>query len=183
MFRLSRRLLAIMTTAIAGVVTHGLPASAESSIAGILDLQCGGSLTSTYSPPLTMAPQMITTTTTSIYSPCLSATHPSVTSGTRVSIVHRVSDCLDLLGSGTATHIVTWNTDQNSTFLTNFTSTTVGVNRTVTFEGVVTDGLFTGAQVLSVQTYPSTDVTLCTAGLGSVSSVHGELVLKLTSVL
>ncbi|MGW8064249.1 hypothetical protein ACVV2G_18730 [Streptomyces ziwulingensis] len=48
--------------------------------------------------------------------------------------------------------------------------------------GTVTSGLFAGDTVIVTFTGPATDILLCTAGLGTVSSVYSAIALEITSV-
>ncbi|WP_148088652.1 hypothetical protein [Saccharothrix texasensis] len=91
-----------------------------------------------------------------------------------------VRTCLDLLNSGALAFTIVWNTGQTSTVSVN--ATVVGAALVVTFTGVVSSGLFTGSSVVQVVTGPATDVLLCTASLGTVSSVYSLVTLEITSL-
>lgn len=47
--------------------------------------------------------------------------------------------------------------------------------------GTITSGLFAGGSVLQVNTGPSVDVLLCTAGLGIVQGINSLVTLQITS--
>ncbi|MEW2266286.1 hypothetical protein ACGF5T_31915 [Streptomyces sp. NPDC047853] len=64
----------------------------------------------------------------------------------------------------------------------NRTTTVAGAVLVITYTGTVTSGLFSGDTVLLTITGPSTDITLCTLGLGTVPSTYGVVVLEITSV-
>jgi hypothetical protein len=51
----------------------------------------------------------------------------------------------------------------------------------VTITGTVTSGLFAGDTVVQTVTGPATDILLCTAGLGTVSTVYSLVALEITS--
>ncbi|MFD6620050.1 hypothetical protein ACFWFB_32935 [Streptomyces albidoflavus] len=158
---------------------------AHASAGGLLDVTCTppSSTVSTYTPPLTNTPQISRSTISRQFGPCVSLSHPEVTSGTSSSVnAPRERSCLDLLGSGSSTITITWNTGQTSTLSTNFTSTVAGAVVEAVGSGTVTSGLFQGDTVVMDMTGPATDILLCTAGLGTVSSVYSTMVLELTSV-
>jgi hypothetical protein len=155
---------------VAGLLSVSAPAQADTG-----DIVClpPSSSTGTYTPPLTLTPQTVTVQTTEVFGPCTSLAVPAITSGlakTTVTVPGRT--CLVLLGSGTATRTITWNTGQTSTITENFSTQIVGGVFTVTVTGIVTDGLFQGDTIVRNQSGPATDILLCEAGLGAVSSVY-----------
>ncbi|MEU1053905.1 hypothetical protein [Streptomyces sp. NPDC005876] len=179
---LARRFFAI---ALAGALSllgaTVVPASASS--AGVLDVTCAGSQSTTYTPALTLAPQASTIAASTQYGPCVSLSQSGLTSGSRsASLSYPSRSCLDLLDSGTVTYTITWNTGQTSTISGNSTATVAGAAFVVTITGTVTSGLFAGDSAVQVNTGPATDVTLCTLGLGSVSNTYLLVALELTSV-
>ncbi|MEV6967931.1 hypothetical protein AB0M47_22755 [Hamadaea sp. NPDC051192] len=163
----------------ASIVFLAAPASA-----GVLDVTCTppSSNLNQYDPPLTLTPQSVTVSTTALYGPCVSASHPSITSGTRTASVTTTSSCADLLGPGSITYTITWNTGQTTTISSTFTRAVAGAVYTVVATGVVTSGLFAGDTVVTNFTGPATDITLCTLGLGSVSSISTLGTLEITSL-
>lgn len=166
-----------------GLLTTAGPASARED--GLLDVTCTppSSSITTYTPPLTSTPQVVGATSSIQLGPCVSLSTPALTSGTSViSPPPRSRTCLDLLAAGTEVRTVTWNTGATSTLSLNRTTTVAGAVLVVTFTGTVTSGLFAGDTVLRTITGPSTDITLCTLGLGTVPSVYGVVALEITSV-
>ncbi|MET8575598.1 hypothetical protein [Streptomyces sp. NPDC005012] len=158
------------------------PAGARES--GLLDVTCTppSSNTVVYSTPLTLAPQSVGLTSSVQLGPCVSVSTPALTSGTSVVSAPPASrSCLDLLSAGTETRTVTWNTGATSALSLNRTVTVAGAALVVTFTGTVTSGLFAGDTVLMTITGPSTDITLCTLGLGTVPSTFGLVALEITS--
>ncbi|MFI9005856.1 hypothetical protein ACIGNX_01315 [Actinosynnema sp. NPDC053489] len=172
--------LVTVTSALTLVVSG--PAAPAS--AGVLDVTCipPSSQSATYTPPLTATSQNVTVSVTTQYGPCASLSNPAITSGSRTRTLSSPGlSCLDLLGSGSTTFTITWNTGQTSTVASNFTATTVGAALVVTDTGTVTSGLFTGSTVVQTLTGPAADVLLCTAGLGTVSGIYAAATLEITS--
>ncbi len=184
MIKSLRAVAATLMTAVFAVALVVLGPAAPVS-AGVADVTCipPSSQTDTYAPPLSMTPQDVTVGSTTQYGPCVSLSNPAITSGSRArTLLIPGRTCLDLLNSGSTTYTITWNTGQTSTVSSNFTSTTVGAALVVTDTGTVTSGLFAGSTVVQVLTGPATDVLLCTAGLGTVSSIYSVVTLEITSV-
>ncbi|MEU1390020.1 MULTISPECIES: hypothetical protein [unclassified Nonomuraea] len=178
MYRLVH-ILAILLSVASGIML--LPGAAS---AGVLDVTCSppSSDTAIYDPPLTPTAQSSTLTASTQYGPCLSTSVSGLTAGSRGAQNTSVRSCLDLLGAGTTTFTITWNTGQTSAVSGNRTTTIVGAALVVTITGTVTSGLFAGDSVLQTVTGPSADVLLCTAGLGTVSSIYSTVTLEITSI-
>jgi hypothetical protein len=161
------------------------PANAlVSTSSGLLDAICTppSSVVSSCSPPLTNAPQTSEATLSYQFGPCVSLSHPDVTSGTsHVVNPPRQRTCLDLLSGGNMTLVITWNTGQTSTVSGNFDTTVAGAVLEAVITGSVTSGLFQGNTVVLDQTGPATQVLLCTLGLGSVASIYSAVTLEITS--
>ena len=184
MFKSLRTVTAFLTTGVCALALLVLGPTGTAS-AGVLDVTCTppSSQSSTYTPPLTMAPQTVTGSTVTQYGPCVSLSNPALTSGsmTRTGSAPGIS-CLELLQSGPSNFTITWNTGQTSTISSNYTANIVGAALVVTRTGTVTSGLFAGSTFLQVNTAPATDVLLCTLGLGTVSSVYYLVTLEITSL-
>jgi hypothetical protein len=168
---------------LAGAVT--LVAAQPASADGVADMTCTtpSSNVLTSNPPLTNTTQIVTLTSQSSLGPCVSLSEPSVTSGSWTSVTPNVPiDCSGLLGANTGTHTVTWNTGQTSTLSGNRVSSIEGAALVVTFTGTVTSGLFAGDTVVEQFVGPSTNITLCELGLGTVSSIYSTMEFELTSV-
>ncbi|MFE9750166.1 hypothetical protein ACFYOT_35095 [Saccharothrix saharensis] len=173
-----------MTTAACALALLVL-GSAGTASAGVLDVTCTppSSQIDTFTPPLTLAPQNVTVGIKAQYGPCVSLSNPALTSGsTDVTALVPGLSCLDLLQSGALTFTILWNTGQTSTISSSYTVTIAGAALVVTRTGTVTSGLFAGSAVLQVITGPATDVLLCTAGLGTVSSTYSVVTLEITSL-
>ena len=178
----SRTVLAGLLTTAATVL--GLMASTTPAVADALDVTClpTSSQTASFSPPLTLTPKPTTVTASTQYGPCTSTSVPGLTSGSRsATIPYPALSCLDLLNSAPLTFTITWNTGQTSTISGSTTVTTAGAALVVTITGNVTAGLFAGDSVVQTITGPSTAVTLCTLGLGTVSSIYAVVTLTITS--
>ncbi|WP_447008940.1 hypothetical protein ACRAKJ_12410 [Saccharothrix sp. DSM 118769] len=179
-----RTAAATLMTAVSALALT-VPGPAAAATAGVLDVTCTppSSETVTYTPPLTMAPQAVTINSSTQYGPCVSLSNPAVTSGSRARTSNDPEQtCLDLLDTGSSTFTIAWNTGQTSIVSANRTATVAGAALVVTQTGTVTSGLFTGSTVVQVNTGPSVDVLLCTAGLGTVSGIYSLVTLEITSL-
>jgi hypothetical protein len=157
--------------------------AAQAATSGVLDLTCTppSSAVSTYSPPLTNSPQLVSSTVSFQFGPCVSGA--GVTSGTAaLNNAPRERSCLDLLGSASRTLTVTWNTGQTSTMSLNVSATVVGALLETVLTGTVTAGLFQGDTVVIDQTAPAASVLTCTAGLGTVANLYSTVAVEITSV-
>jgi hypothetical protein len=179
----SRTALASLITAAAIVLS--VVATATPATANTLDVTCvpPSSQTTTFTPPLTLVPRPVTVTASTQYGPCTSTSVPGLTAGSRnATIFYPSRSCLDLLKSQPVTFTIHWNTDQQSTISGNTTASVVGAVLVVTITGNVTTGLFAGDSVVQTVTGPATDITLCTLGLGKVSSIYSLVTLEITSL-
>ena len=156
------------------LVSGAVLASATPSAADPLTtLTCTSTSVTTYDPPISITAAPTTRTITQGYGPCIgTGAGVSVTSGVHASsnLTHR--SCLQLLSTGSVTWTITWNTGATSTVSTQRVSNLAGAVFTNTFTGTVTDGLFEGKSVVETMTSPSTEITLCTLGLGTVSTLN-----------
>jgi len=180
MFRPLRTLAVVLSATLAAAFL--VPAQAS---AGVLDATCTppSSLVLGFSPPLTLAPQTVTTTRTFQFGPCISASVPGLTSGSSVFISTVPGrSCLDLLGSRPATIVISWNTGQTSTISGKANSTVAGAVFQNIVTGTISSGLFAGDTVVLTNTGVATDITLCTLGLGTVSNIYTTSVLEITSI-
>lgn len=178
-----RRVLHIIVTALFVCVGSAV-VLASSASAGVLDMTCTppSSVINSYSPALTLAPQSVSVSTSALYGPCVSLSQPAITSGTRAATATTTSSCADLLGSGTFSYTINWNTGQTSTLSTNYTRVVAGAVYTVTATGVVTAGVFAGGTVAVNYTGLATDITLCTLGLGTISDIYLLGTLEISSL-
>lgn len=152
-----------------------LPAPAAHAAVG--DMTCLPGTTSqtvTFDPPLTLTPQDgVHIHTNRAFAGCTSVSHPEIVSGTSASdLIGNNRSCLTLLTAASNSFTIVWNTGATSTITENYTVTVAGVVIVYEFTGVVTSGVFAGDSVVRTLTGPSTDVTLCTLGLGTVPSYY-----------
>jgi hypothetical protein len=114
--------------------------------------------------------------------PCVAPTDPELTAG--VSTVAGLSPdatCARLLGAQPVTITITWNTGQTTTLSGNSVNSIVGVNLVSTTTGTVTAGLFAADTFVHTAVYTGTDLLLCLAGLGTVSSLFGQITLEIVA--
>ncbi|WP_283136099.1 hypothetical protein [Rhizohabitans arisaemae] len=180
MHRLRRPLALLSTLLLALVVSGTLPTAASASGPEVTCTLPSSNIV-TYNPPLSSTPQSVTVTTTYQYSSCVSTTQPGLTSGTRTTVSTQTRSCPDLLTNGTFTLTINWNTGQSSTATGSYSAVSAGVAIVLTLTGTVTSGLFTGSNFLQVNTAPSAEVLLCTAGLGTLSGLGSQVSLQITS--
>ena len=167
----------------AAAIVFSVMATATPATASALDVTCGGSQTTSYTPALTQTPQSVTVSTSTQYGPCTSRSVPGLTSGSRSGNFNYPNfSCLNLLQSAPVTYTITWNTGQQSTITGSTAVNTVGAALVVTITGNVTTGLFAGDSVVQTITGPATDITKCTLGLGTVSSIYALVTLEITSL-
>src|SRR4029079_17400676 len=117
----------------AGVSVASTPAHAA-----VADVTCTppGSVLVTYNPPLTLTPHNVTVTVNSLYTPCVSSTDPTLTSGLSTFTFSAPNrSCASLLGPRSATPKGTWNTGQTTTMSLNSTANIVGGVYTVVTSG------------------------------------------------
>lgn len=136
----------------------------------------------TFSPALTGTPQAVTISTQANYGPCVSLTHPDITSGTASGQTSSQLSCLDLLKQVQNQQKITWNSGETSIYQATTTATIVGALVVNVTTGTVTEGLFEGAAVQQVQIAPATTILACTLGVGTVPSVNSTVTLQITGV-
>lgn len=172
-----------ITAALAAVLiaVASLSLGVGSSAATGTDLTCTppSSASLTFDPPLTNSPQPILNSVSRQYGPCLAPTHPDITAGSSAaSAVIPNGSCEHLLGSNPLTITITWNTGQTTTLSGNNISSIVGANLVSTTTGTVTAGVFAGDTFIHTVVYAGPDLLLCLAGLGTVSSLYGQITLE-----
>ncbi|WP_030253342.1 hypothetical protein [Streptomyces violens] len=162
---------------IAGLLTTAGPAQARP-----LDLTCTppSSDVITYDPPLTRDPKPTRVSARTEYGPCVSLSHPRVTSGTRTDRVSGSLSCLELLLPTSTTFRITWNTGQTSTVEASVQSSLEGATLTVVMTGTVTNGLFAGGTFLQTNVGAATDILQCELGEGTVRDIYSTVTLEIT---
>jgi hypothetical protein len=166
------------------IVVGSIPFSTAEAAAAGTDLTCTppSSASLRFDPPLTNSPQPSLFSISRQYGPCVAPTHPEVTAG--VSTVAGLSPdatCARLLGAQPVTITITWNTGQTTTLSGNSVNSIVGVNLISTTTGTVTAGLFAGDTFVHTAVYTGTDLLLCLADLGTVSSLFGQITLEIVA--
>ncbi len=141
-------------------------------------ITCTGSAQTTFSPPITDQPSTVTFTSDFSYTPCIS-TVPGVTSGSRNITANVTRSCASLLETETVSSTINWNNGQSSTAQSTRVASLAGAAYTVTHTGTVTSGLFQGRSFVHQMTAPSTDILLCTLGLGDVATINYSVVLEI----
>lgn len=157
----------------------GLGLAATPSQAQSLDtITCTGSTQSTFNPPLTNQLADTTFNSQTTYGTCIS-TIAGITGGSRSVSAPINSSCLELLDSESLTMTIDWNNGQSSTVQANAIANIAAAVFTVTQTGTVTGGPFAGRSFVQQLTAPSLDITLCTLGLGNVSTINHTVVLEI----
>ncbi|MEU4446480.1 hypothetical protein AB0K14_34525 [Actinosynnema sp. NPDC050801] len=177
MSRIANTLVAVLITVASMTVVVPGNAGADG-----LDLTCKppSSAGLTFDPPATNTPQTETLTVSRRYGPCVSPTHPDITSGVSDATgTFPGATCLSLFGANSITIQITWNTGQTSTLSGNNVSSMAGATLTVVTTGTVTAGVFAGGTFVHTVVYPSPDILLCNLGLGTLSSLYGQIVLEI----
>ncbi|MET9716854.1 hypothetical protein ABZZ46_15745 [Streptomyces rochei] len=138
-------------------------------------LNCTSSSSTTYDPPITLVPQTSKRTINQAYGPCVgTGAAADVTGGTHTSSNITLRSCLQLLSTATVSWTIKWNNGESSTVTAQRVSNLAGAVFTNTFTGTVTSGFLEGHTFVETMTAPSTQITACTLGLGSVSSLGAE---------
>ncbi|MFJ8194224.1 hypothetical protein ACIQ8D_31380 [Streptomyces sp. NPDC096094] len=149
------------------------PTSAASQ--DLVTLNCTGSSSTTYEPPITLTPDTSKRTINQTYAPCVGTGEAAeVTGGTHTSSNITLRSCLQLLSAATVSWTIKWSNGESSTVTAGRVSNLAGAVFTNTFTGTVTNGFLKGHTFVETMTAPSTQITACTLGLGSVSSLGAE---------
>ena len=170
-------LAAVAVAATALVLSGAAPAAADTNL-----VQCIGAQSNSYQPVLsrTARPTLVTGGTT--YNRCASLT-PGLTQGIADSTARYPSrSCLDLLAAQTVGWTIRWNNGRTSTVTGTAITTVAGAAMVTTFNGGVTAGLYQGAAVVQTVSGASTDITLCTLGLGTIFGLSGAVTLTIAQV-
>ncbi|WP_037568996.1 hypothetical protein [Phaeacidiphilus oryzae] len=167
-------------TALSGV---GLLAAPASHAAGLADLTCSlpSNRVTGFDPPLTLAAQPTHVTLATTYGPCVSLSHPDITSGSTRETVDTTMSCLDLLATGPVGSTITWNTGQTTTWSGTRVTSVEGADIITDLTGTVTSGVFEGDVFEQVQVAPATAILACEAGAGTVSSVNATVTTEITA--
>lgn len=144
----------------AGLLTAAALAAAPgftgSAAAGVIDAECLGSFTRTFSPPVAVTPQTVTATSTDSYSTCVVG--PAGT-GTTVSTL--TLSCVNLTTGPAETETIAWQDGSGDTSTIAWSPPVIAA-QTVVFTGTVTAGLDAGDT--------ATKITSGISYLGSVAA-------------
>ena len=173
---ITRALAAIVLAIAAGSIGIASPANA-----GVLDLTCGGTEAITLSPGLLLTPQTVTVTSNYLYTPCVSASDPTLTAGVIHTSATATLSCLQPNSSFSGTRTFTWNNSQTSVFAFNETFTTVGAQYVDIRTGTITSGEFAGDTVVETVTGPTVNLLDCLAPPG-ITSRTSVITLEITSI-
>jgi hypothetical protein len=171
-----RKLLILSLSALVVGVIGG---AAAPGAGALTQVTCNGLNSVTYSPAVTNTPGTTTISSSSTFAPCLSLTNPSIVAGAIASTVTTTASCTTLLGSFSATNVITWNTGQTSTLVGNAYTERVDGQPVVLVLGSIVSGLFRGATVTQ-QTVLTGDLSGC---LGSgLTGTSGPAVLTIVGL-
>lgn len=160
--------LAAFASAVCAVAV--LLVGAPPAHADVVQVTCGGSQTTTYSPGLTNTRQTVQRAGQNIHSPCVSTLPPFAFSGSTSFSSTSTLSCLSLTAANTGTDVITWSTGRTSTFAYNRTVTIVQGETVVTLTGSITAGDFSGATAVETITSVSLDLTACSTPQGITST-------------
>jgi hypothetical protein len=167
--RLFRVCLAALMVTAGSLLIGSSPAHAVA-----VDQTCAGTEVTSYNPPLTFTPQLVTITVSGVYPIC---TDREVFNGSYSETFTLTASCAVLLDSGSPTRTFLWGNPEAepSTFRYNVTASDVGGQLVVTNTGVITDGKFAPAGAQQVITLATPNSAQC-AGSG-ISNVTGPTTL------
>ncbi|HVR95507.1 MAG TPA: hypothetical protein VMW27_02760 [Thermoanaerobaculia bacterium] len=135
------------------------------------DVLCPGTHSVTFSPGLRLTPGFVHLTRSTIYTPCVSVSDPTITYGITSGGGAFQASCLDLLaGPPSTTWIITWNTGETSEWL--YSSSTQNVSGTIiqTQIGVIVAGKFAGSTAIGVLALAAPPVIQCLSPSGVTTS-------------
>jgi hypothetical protein len=138
-------------------------------------LTCAGSSGQTFTPGLTNTPTPTLIEYQDVLGPCVSATDPTLTSGTGSGTRSLTYSCTSLLGGGSATRTFHWNNGQSSTFTYTHTRNVVAGQLVILQTGTITAGEFAGSSAVGTLVLAG-DLTAC-SGSGA-TTFSGPLTLN-----
>lgn len=133
-------------------------------------LRCSAPSTNVFglTPPLTLVSQPTAIQRTTVYRNCQAPALPNIRSGYEHLHFNIMDDCaLMVQGSGQSSYVITWNTNQSSTFTGTRNAVLSGNTLTVSFNGSITAGLYAGRRARQVFTGDATELVACLAGTGT----------------
>lgn len=121
-----------------------LPGAAGRAAASVIDAECTGTFTRTFSPPVTTTPQQVTATSTDSYSLC--AAGPA---GTGITSTTLPLSCVNVTAGPAETETITWQDAQAGTSTIAWGQPVIA-GQIVVFTGTVTAGRYAGATAVKV---------------------------------
>jgi hypothetical protein len=156
--------LALVATALA---VTGTSVSAPASAAGV-DVTCAGTETVEYQPGLLLTPQNVRVTVHGMLSPCGSS-DSGITGGAYLQSFTATLSCDTVLAPLAATRVFQWSNGRSSTFLYRRTINDAGGQTTVTFQGTITGGEFSGDPAVEQVVFVTPSSARCLAPPGLTS--------------
>lgn len=142
------------TLLLAGVAAVLIAAAGAPGAQGAEQLTCAGTQTNTYTPGLRLLqPRAVTAGVDIALGPCLSATDPTVTSGSVSGTFPASLSCTALLSQSFPTQLTstfTWSNGHTSTFTYRADTEYVAGTLVVTSVGSIVAGEFTGASATTI---------------------------------
>ncbi|MEV4894794.1 hypothetical protein AB0K48_35955 [Nonomuraea sp. NPDC055795] len=166
MRKISALLLISVLIWCAGAVAAG-PASATLTL-----VNCTGTTTVNFSPALTNATQTVEVEGADEGEPCVSLTHPALTSFIAPFSGTATQSCTSFFAGGSGTETLHWN--NNTTSVWNYTNSFSNVNGTKigTSTGTIASGTLAGAAVTQTITFVNLDLAACSGtGLSEISGI------------
>jgi hypothetical protein len=147
------------------------PAAASGSVT------CAGTVSTTYTPGLTLTPQTVGVHEEDSYTGCTSSV-PGITSGTSLWEVDLNMSCLSPGQLDTTEYVVEWNDSSTSVTELTFSYSTVAGQSVATGVGTVASGRYAGGTVVGVWTYLQLNLLQCLASPG-VTEQNGVIALSI----
>jgi hypothetical protein len=159
----------LIAAVLTGVSLAWVPGLSGHAAADVIDAQCAGSFTRTFSPAVTVSSQTVTAASSYSYSTCLVGATGTGAATTTLSLA-----CVSLTAGPAETETIAWQDGAGDTSTIDW-SPPVIAGQTVVFTGTVTAGLFAGdtaAKVTSGISYIGS-VTQCLLNGTPISQTTG----------
>ncbi|MEU2801632.1 hypothetical protein [Streptomyces sp. NPDC007117] len=170
---------AFVALALAGALSLTAAPAATAGTTGTADITCTNAASISYSPGLRTFSQSVAVSATNLYSTCISPS-TGITSGSSSFNGISTASCAQVLTGGAGSRVITWNDSTTSTFQFTRTVTNVLGVVTITLDGIITSGRFSGDTALAVTTGATNPLDCLTSpGLTSIAAVGA---LEITTV-
>jgi hypothetical protein len=174
--RVGGRWLVLVATALA---VTGTSVSAPASAARV-DVTCAGTETVEYQPGLLLAPRDVSVTVNGTLSPC-SSSDSGITDGSYLQRFTATLSCDTVLAPLAATRVFQWSNGRSSTFFYTRAVNNAGGQTTVTFQGTITSGEFSGDRAVEQVVLVTPDSAQCLAPPGLTTLGPSLAALSLAS--